>query len=98
MTTVAASNSTKKGERSRRKKLDIIPEFSYQSPTKIPFVQEKFLSNEKNKDKMIKTLMKRLQSQGFICKLAKEDADADIVKTSKEIARDTNKTVESTEF
>ncbi|CAH1113884.1 unnamed protein product [Psylliodes chrysocephalus] len=37
--------------------------------------------------------MKRLQSQGFSCKQAEEDADADIIKTSIEIARDTNKTV-----
>jgi hypothetical protein len=56
-------------------------------------LQEKFLSNEKNKDKIIKTLMERLQSQGFSCKQAEEDADADIIKTSIEIARDTNKTV-----
>ncbi|CAB3252053.1 unnamed protein product [Arctia plantaginis] len=37
--------------------------------------------------------MKRLQSQGFSCKQAEEDADADSIKTSIEIARDTNKTV-----
>lgn len=37
--------------------------------------------------------MKRLQSQGFFCKQVEEDADADIIKTSIEVARDTNKTV-----
>ncbi|KAG5877349.1 hypothetical protein JTB14_005149 [Gonioctena quinquepunctata] len=93
VTTVPAATSTKRGERNRRKTSDNIPEFDYQNHTKIPFSQEKFLSNEKNKDKIIKSLMKTLQSQGFSCKQVEEDADADIIKTSIEVARDTNKTV-----
>ncbi|CAH1102834.1 unnamed protein product [Psylliodes chrysocephalus] len=80
VTTVPAATSTKKGERSRRKTSDNIPEFDYQNHTKIPFLKEKFLSNEKHKDKIIKALMKRLQSQEFSCKQAEEDADADIIK------------------
>lgn len=57
VTTVSAANSTKRGERSRRKTSDNIPEFNYQNHTKIQFLQEKCLSNEKNKDKIIKTLI-----------------------------------------
>jgi len=52
-TAEAPVTSTKKMERTRRKASEIIPEFNYQSHTKIPFAQEKFLSNEKNKDKLI---------------------------------------------
>lgn len=92
-TAATTSNSTKKAERNRRKTSEIIPEFNYQNHTKIPFSQEKFLSNEKNKDKIIKTLSEKLQSQGFFCKQAEEDADAEIINTSIEIAKDSNKTV-----
>lgn len=87
-----ASTSTKKMERLRRKTSDIVPELHYQSHTKIPFPQHKFLTNEKNKDKIIKTLSEKLQQQGFFCKQAAEDADADIINTSIEIAKH-NKTV-----
>lgn len=93
VTTVPAATSTKKGERSRRKTSDNIPEFDYQNHTKIPFLQENFLSNEKNKDKIIKTLMKRLQSRGFSCNQVEEDADADIIETAIKVAMSTNKTV-----
>ncbi|CAH0552820.1 unnamed protein product [Brassicogethes aeneus] len=45
-TTVPAATSTKRGERSLRKTSDNIPEFDYQNHTKIPFLQENFLSND----------------------------------------------------
>lgn len=85
--------STKKLERSRRKTQENIPEFDYQSHTKIPFSQEKFLSNEKNKDKLIKTISAKLQSQGYLCKQAAEDADADIINTSIQMAEGDNEMV-----
>lgn len=53
---------------------------NYQTQTKIPT------------DKIMK-IMKRLQSQRFSCKPTEEDADANIIKTSVEIDRDSNKTV-----
>lgn len=40
--------------------------FNYQNFLKIPFLQEKFLSNEKNMDKMIKTSKAISQSQKYI--------------------------------
>ncbi|CAG9839611.1 unnamed protein product [Diabrotica balteata] len=79
VTPTPASHLTKKGERCRRKSSDNILKFHYQNHAKIPFLQEKFLSNEKNKDKIIKMLMEILQSQGFFCKQAEEDANADIM-------------------
>lgn len=61
------------------KNLQNIPTFQYQTISKIPFTQEKLLSNESNKYHLIKTLSKKLLSKGFICKQATEDVDFFII-------------------
>ncbi|KYN14791.1 hypothetical protein ALC57_12999 [Trachymyrmex cornetzi] len=82
-TTLAASASTsigtKQSERSRRNKSANVPTFEYQDISKIPFSQDKFLSNVNNKKNLIKTISDKLQSERFLCKQAPEDADVLIV-------------------
>lgn len=86
---ISASTGTKNAERQRRKNtVQVIPAFEYQSYTKIPFSQEKFLSNIRNKNKFIKTLSEQLQLNGFECKQAQEDADAEIVYKAIQKARE----------
>ena len=50
--------------------------------------QEKFLSNNKNKERLITLLMSTLQNVGYNVKQHKEDADALIVSTGLEKAID----------
>lgn len=92
-TDTAAANWTKQSERVRRKPVENIPEFQYQLHTRIPFTQQKFLSNKRNKDKLIKTLIEKFESEGFSCKQAKEDADVEIINTSIQVFEDTEKIV-----
>lgn len=87
------TTSTKETERLRRKNQTNIPTFEYQNHTKIPFLQDKFLSNDKNKNKLIGTLSEIFQKEGFICKQAQEDADSLIIHTSIEVSVSTGKTV-----
>lgn len=44
--------------------------------------KEQFLSNEKNKDNLIKLLMRKFQENNILCQQANADADLDIVKTA----------------
>ncbi|KYM99414.1 hypothetical protein ALC62_09846 [Cyphomyrmex costatus] len=93
-TTAATSgNSTKKAERIRRKTSEKIPEFNYQDHTRIPFLPQKFLSNERNKDNIIKSLSTKLKAEGYFCKQADEDADAVIINTALDVAECDDKTV-----
>lgn len=55
--------------------------------TNIPFSQEKFLSNQNNKNNLIITITNKLQSEGFLCKRAPEDADVLIVNTAIQLAK-----------
>ena len=92
-TSTSTSMGTKQAERSRRKKSANISTFQYQAISKIPFSQEKFLSNASNKNNLIKTISDKLQLEGFICKQAPEDADALIINTAIEVAKHDDKTV-----
>ncbi|GBN12326.1 hypothetical protein AVEN_250727-1 [Araneus ventricosus] len=49
--------------------------------------QEKFLSNDKNKQKLINMLRVKFQREGFVVKQAQEDADYLIIKSSLEIEK-----------
>lgn len=55
---------------------------------KVPFPQDRFLLNENNKSSFIKLLASRLEQDGHYIKICRGDADADIVATSLEQAKD----------
>ena len=59
--------------------------FQFGLHTKITFSQDQFLSNNKNKNELIKELSKVLRFEGFRTKQAKEDADSLIIHTAIEI-------------
>lgn len=74
-------------ERLRRQKSAMIPNMNeLENHTIIPYLQEKFLSNDSNKNKLIKILMEELGKFGFTCKQAVEDADTLIIMTAISIA------------
>lgn len=58
--------STKSMERLRRKKISMVPDLNeIHDHTVIPYAQEKFLSNENNKNKLIQTLMEAFETEVF---------------------------------
>ena len=76
-----AEKSTKCAERARRLSFstaDIMFDESMPATTS----QSKFLSNEKNKSRLIKMLITKLVKEGFVVKQAPEDADMLIVNTA----------------
>ncbi|XP_031784033.1 uncharacterized protein LOC116417072 [Nasonia vitripennis] len=79
------TSSTKTAERLRRKSSSSTPFFQFEQHTKITFSQDKFLSNDKNKNELIKELSKSFRFEGFRTKQAKEDADSLIIHTAIEI-------------
>lgn len=84
--------TTKSVERSRRKLASIGSEIHFDINTKITMNQKQFLSNEKNKIRLIQMLCTPLNSSGFRTKIAFEDADFLIVNSAIEHARIENQT------
>ena len=84
--------TTKSVERSRRKLASIGSEIHFDINTKITLNQKQFLSNEKNKIRLIQMLCTTLNSSGFRTKIAFEDADFLIVNSAIEHARIENQT------
>ncbi|XP_043269016.1 uncharacterized protein Nepl16 isoform X1 [Venturia canescens] len=78
--------TTKSVERSRRKMKNIGREIAFEENTIITN-QKEFLSNEKNKSKIIDLISKTLNTAGFRTKIAPEDADRLIVVTAIENSR-----------
>lgn len=76
--------NTKNAERKRRTKIHNVPEILFDKSTKIDTTQEKFLSNEKNKDRMIKYLTTEFINSGVNFKQSKGDADTLIVNSALE--------------
>lgn len=60
--------------------------------------QDKFLSNDKNKIRLISLLTKFLQNRGFVVKQAVDDADALIVKTAIEMSNNGRTSVEDVDL
>lgn len=79
--------STKSVERSRRHMKNIGREITFNNNTLITVNQKQFLSNERNKTKLIEFICTALKSVGFRTKIADEDADRLIVITAIENAR-----------
>lgn len=84
---------TKQTERTRRKTSTVIPTLEYQDISRIPFTQEKFLSNTNNKNNLIRTLSSKLQEKGFLYQQAPEDADLLIIARAINIAKHDDKNV-----
>ncbi|GBN10775.1 hypothetical protein AVEN_145684-1 [Araneus ventricosus] len=73
---------TKCAERARRKRKQMSSEVMFDEAM-IPTVsQEKFLTNPKNKDRLISILMNKFSSLNMACKKADEDADCLIVNSA----------------
>lgn len=81
------SESTKSVERSRRQLKNVGREIAFDSNTTISVSQKQFLSNEKNKMRVIEKISSSLNAAGFRTKIAEEDADRLIVVTAIENAR-----------
>ena len=78
---------TKSAERLRRQSGYIGHEIKFDYNTKITVKPKDFLSDEKNKNNLIKLLIRRLNEQGYRTKQADEDADWLIIQTALEAAR-----------
>lgn len=86
------SSSTKGIERLRRKNVSVVPNLEFDDNTKIPYSQEKFLSNESNKNKLIKKIISKfnVSNLNLQCQQAEEDADRLIVLTAITTAKHKN--------
>lgn len=84
--------STKSLERSRRQLKNIGREIAFDKNTTIIVNQKQFLSNEKNKSRLIQMISHSLNEAGFRTKIAPEDADKLIVDTAIENVRADSKT------
>lgn len=71
--------STKKAER-RRQARKICPEIELQSITSCTVSQDKFFSNEMNKNRFIMHLQRKLQASGFNTNQAYENAKYSLYK------------------
>lgn len=76
--------STKSAERLRRAKRCTAPEVLFTESMTATMSQENFLSNSRNKGRLITMLKEKLESEGIFVKQAKEDADHLIVTTAIE--------------
>lgn len=77
---------TKFAERERRSRKMISNEVVF-NDTMVPTVsKEKFLANDRNKNRLITELMNRFVASNMLCKQAKEDADVLIISTALDMA------------
>lgn len=74
----SADQSTKSAERFRRY-LASSSEITFDSSTIIKVSQEKMLSNDRNKERLIQYICTALSQKGIETRIAKEDADRDII-------------------
>lgn len=84
----AAMKSTKYAERLRRQQKQTSADTLFDLTMAATVSQEKFLSNDNNKSRLITMLIVKLEDAGFICKQAYEDADTLIVTTAMGISGD----------
>lgn len=83
-----ANKSTKTAERARRYAASTCSDIVFEESTQIKVPQEKFLSNPKNKQRLIVFICTGLGLQGIETKQAPEDADCLIVRTALEKSED----------
>ncbi|GBM32901.1 hypothetical protein AVEN_73718-1 [Araneus ventricosus] len=82
-----AGKSTKSLERIRRTKKHIASYVMIDESMSATMSQEKFLSNDKNKQRLINMLCVKFQKDGFVVKQAQEDADYIIIKSVLEVKK-----------
>ena len=87
------SLTTKASERNRRDKHKASADVYFNENMSLKISQEKFLSNTKNKNNIIKMLQNKLTNAGIHSKQCKADADRTIVTTAIEIAKTSDRTV-----
>jgi len=85
--------STKTAEQKRRASKRTSPNIHFDLQTTVTVPQADFLSNSQNKARLINLLSQTLESEGVRVRQAIADADALIVKTALDIAREKNKVV-----
>ncbi|CAH2218497.1 jg2186 [Pararge aegeria aegeria] len=81
-------SSTKGAERLRRQARNLCAEIQFDLSMTATTSQEKFLSNDRNKNRFILYLREKLEAAGFHTKQAGEDADTVIVETAINVATD----------
>ena len=77
-------------ERRRSRQTTSCPEVDCDDAVRVIFSQEIFLSNDKNKDRLIKKLIPKLNLAGFTAWQSAGDADVDIVSAALHIASTTD--------
>ncbi|GBN51515.1 hypothetical protein AVEN_57146-1 [Araneus ventricosus] len=82
-----AEKGTKSVERIRRTKKHIASYVMFDESMSTTMFQEKFLLNDKNKQKLINMLCVKFQKEGFVVKQVQEDADYLIIKSALEIEK-----------
>lgn len=87
------TKSIKSAERLRRSKRHTTPEVIFTELMVVTMTQEQFLSNDRNKARLISLLTERLEGEGFSVKQANEDADHLIVATALEVSQEHEKVV-----
>lgn len=83
----ASMKSTKTAERLRRKTKLSAANVAFDETMTATMSKEHFLSNDNNKRRLISMLRGKLESEGFLVKVAVEDADRLIVTTAIDIAQ-----------
>lgn len=83
-----AKKSTKTSERLRQLTKPTSADISFEESISATMSQDKFLSNEKNKARLITMLKKKFQNAGHLVKQHEEDADTLIISTALEMASD----------
>ncbi|GBN26513.1 hypothetical protein AVEN_128904-1 [Araneus ventricosus] len=82
-----AEKNTKSVERISRTKKHIAGYAMLDESMSATMFQEKFLSNDKNKQRLLNMLCAKFQKEGFVLKQAQEDADYPVIKSALEIGK-----------
>ncbi|KAJ8685596.1 hypothetical protein QAD02_021389 [Eretmocerus hayati] len=77
-------------ERARRVKQNQAREAQSERGMPMPLSKDKYLSNEKNKNRLIQLLIEDLRAAGHTCEQADEDADTLIVNSAIRMSREMN--------
>nr|CAI5866755.1 unnamed protein product [Callosobruchus analis] len=82
---IESMNSTKSYERIRRKKRNVALDVEISESALVTMTQKKFLSNIANKYGFVELLSHYLSNKGIETTIAKDDADADIVRKALQL-------------
>nr|CAH7764460.1 unnamed protein product [Callosobruchus chinensis] len=82
---IESMNSTKSYERHRRKERNVAPDVEISENALVTMTQKKFLSNIANKYRFVELLSHYLRNKGTETTIAKDDADAEIVRKALQL-------------